>query len=48
MNQDRDKKLLALTLMHIPIFFSIILKSVTQNVTEKGKRTRRVEYYLEP
>ena len=48
MNHNRDKKFLALTLMHPPIFFSIILKSVKQNVTEKGKRSRRVEYLFQP
>ena len=35
-DQDREKKL-ALTLMYLSIFSYIILESVKQNVTEKGK-----------
>ena len=44
MNQDRDKKFLALTLMYLPIFFSIILESVKKNVAKKKEKyeTRRI------
>ena len=44
MNQDRDKKFLALTLMYLPNFFSIILKSVKKNVAKKKEKyeTRRI------
>ena len=44
MNQDRDKKFLALTLMYLPNFFSIILESVKKNVAKKKEKyeTRRI------
>ena len=37
MDQDRDKKFLALTITYLSIFSWIILKGVKQNVAEKGK-----------
>ena len=40
MNQDRDKKFLALTLMYLPNFFSIILESVKKNVAKKKGKVR--------
>ena len=48
MNKDRDENFLALTLMYLPIFFSIILKSVKKNVAKERKSTKRVEYFLQP